>query len=333
MAGLSLRRLLTTFSILALAVISFGGCSSASRADLFKNRETTAPHNGRSLDPGAWEKFETVDSKRRLSSSHTTFWFLPFQFSVHDFHVSKDRDKAVSRNVMWNDISTPLLLTALPFHFAFSEYQYEKGSDAPISKSGFRWTLLWANTESRGKETDFKFRAKGIPLFYAFVSARSTEKDMKLSFNHSLWTLGPALLRLKTSDPINGGRRGYFFTPLLLGGALGGILWTDHYVVAEDQRLSLGHGPLFGPLGYWKQRSEWVSYKPSENKDEPPTKEVKGIQSQSGVLLGILWSQYERRDLNGKIDKSRYGPLWTMFGWSHREGRLAIKFLWVPIRF
>ncbi|MEO8376347.1 MAG: hypothetical protein ABI579_01645 [Candidatus Sumerlaeota bacterium] len=332
MAGTSLRRLFLSITLLAFAAMSFTGCSSVGRADLFKNKEAKAPINGGKLDAGSWDKFATVDAKRNLKSSKTTFWLLPFTLSVHDFGVSDERDKAVSRNVMWNDILTPLLLTTLPLHFSYSEYQYTKDGLEPVSKAGFRWTLLWAQSENHGQETDFKFRAKGIPLFYAYVSAKNPQKKVSLSFNHSLWTLGPALLRMDIDDKLQK-QKGYFFAPLLLGGALGGVLWTDYYVIAADDRRAMGHGPLFGALGFWKQRSQWVNYIPAEAKDAPPTKEVKGTQSTSGVLLGILWTQYERRDLEGKIDKSRYGPLWTMFGWSHRDGKLAVKFLWIPIRF
>ncbi|MCC6547463.1 hypothetical protein IT570_09880 [Candidatus Sumerlaeota bacterium] len=332
MVGPHLRRAIAALAMFSLAVLSLASCSSVSRADLFKNKEAKAPINGRALEPDAWEKFATVDQKRNLRSSKTGFWLLPFTLSVHDFAVSPNRDAAVNRNVMWNDLLTPLLLTTLPLHFSYSEYQYEKGIAEPVSKTGFRWTLLWAQTESRGKETDFKFRAKGIPLFYAFVSARNPGKKVNLSFNHSLWTLGPALLRMDVDEKLQK-QKGYFFAPLLLGGALGGVVWTDYYVVARDEKTAMGHGPLFGALGFWKQRSQWVSYTEAAKKDEPPIAEVKGTQSVSGVLLGILWSQYERRDMEGRIDKSRYGPLWTMFGWSHRDGKFAVKFLWLPIRF
>jgi hypothetical protein len=325
---------LRRFPFLALLVLaaSLGtGCVSKNRAEIFKE-EVKAPTNGRKLSPDAWDKFAAQDEKRRLTSGRTSFWLLPFSLYVHDFSVARNREVATSKNVAWNDLSTPILFTTLPLRFSYREYEYTKGNLEPVSKTSVSWNLFWASASTKGEPNTVRFKAKGIPLFYAFASASDPKRDFKLSVNNVLWTLGPAWLKI---DGKNGDQqqKGYFGAPLLLGGMLGGILWGDHHIQSNGNQSSLGHGPLFGFLGYWKQTAPWLVYPEAKAGEDAPKPEVKGRQCMSGALLGILWSQYTRRDEAGKIDKSRNGPLWTMFGWSHRDGKFAVKFLWIPIRF
>lgn len=314
------------------AVLSTG-CVSKSRAEIFKS-EVKAPSNGAKLEPGAWDKFAEQDAKRNLGSTRTAFWFLPFDLYVKDFHVAKDRESARSKNFSWNDLSTPILFTTLPLRFAYSEYRYEKGREEPVSENGFHWTLFWAQSRSKGKPTSLRLKAHGVPLFFGDVGFEDRDRDIDVSFTHILWTLGPAWLRVHADNDTQK-QKGYFAAPFLLGGICGTVLWSDYQVRTDEKNLALGHGPLFGFAGYWKQEMPYYEFETKEDpeKGKEEVRFIAGSQSVSGAVLGILWSQYTRRDLDGKIEKSRNGPLWSAFGWSHRDGKFAVRFLWIPIRF
>jgi hypothetical protein len=180
--------------------------------------------------------------------------------------------------------------------------------------SSLLWTPFFATSTDAGWPADVPTaRARGIPLLYGRVEYGAEGAAPWIDVHATLWTLGPAWIRI-AFDVDTGYEEGWAFMPLALAG-LGSLLWTSSERASDTSEESV-HGPLVGYLGY-------LGYRAKVDRAE---------RTRSLLLLaGILWYDAVDSDAEGVTTDARHGPLWGLFGWGHSDGRAAIRLFGYPI--
>lgn len=354
-----------------------GACAASQRASSLEDYRL--PTRGGALDQEVWESARE-DDRLVHSFNQTRFWLLPLSLYVKQFRLDENTDRAQATNLRWNDLSTPVLLTFLPLRVHYSEHYYTEGEEEPVGRLGFWWNPLWTGSNvdpAPGQERVPEIRAIGVPLLFSYIRATAsppadplpglttevTHFGGEVTVFTSLWTLGPAAVRVRQSDGMGGRGRdgGYAAAPLLLGGVLGTFLWSDYlfraereamngaaqaaemyddlpsredvrhaYLNTREQRhFATGHGPVFGFLGYHHTMRDFTLREGDLRPEEIDLDERYGGRSDRYLLGGILWRDFIRRDWDGEAVYTGHGPLWGFIGWGERQGRFSPRFLWV----
>jgi hypothetical protein len=345
-----LSRILSAFLGMCLLVLS--GCQSSSRTSFF--RENAPPRDGVVLPVDFWEKVEEAKTRterpdRRLGSTDTRIWLLPFNINTRSVSIGDDGSGMDVVHVTWNDIGVPVLLFTLPWRVKFRQYHYEEGSLHPTGFRSLTWSPFVFEDRAIGSvDKRLRIKGSGLPLLYSNLKVdlkdRAENDIVKLRGSTSLMTLGPSYMTIEQRVPhdkeTSGTQSVYMAAPLFLGGWPGLMLWSDYRIAAKPtgDRFT-GHGPLFGLLGYFaaKRGGGYFIMSPENPRTEEDSEfqyEVFKRDSESVrlLLMGLLWHDYSRRDFEtGQVNSSRHGPLWSAFGWGRKNGRFKVRFLWIPI--
>lgn len=307
---------------LALLVLA-SGCSRVIQPKPMENMNLPI---GGELPPAFWEATDEFETDSNIYYQKQSFWMLPFNLYLNEIRLSdNDKNRAFAHHVGWNDFGSSMLMVFLPYHFTYTDYIYERGTPGPIGKRGIRWTLLWTAPFAEGESgSDSLFQSKGIPLVHSWSRVRAKDR-YDVRFWNTFWTFGPFALVFE-NETGDSKFHGYFASPLMLGGALGAILWSDYHISQDGEGYAVAHGPLFGSLGYMGMKSTVPS-------SEDPFAGPVASESTHTLLGGLLWHDYQRRSLEGQYEAGRYGPLWTAFGWQKRDGRFGLRVLFIPIKF
>jgi hypothetical protein len=344
------------YLLLMTLVLTLAGCSQNMRSAHFKT--APPPAHGKPITEPQWQAMqEAHDSRkdRRLVVQESLNWPLPFIATARDFSVERNRetgrlDKAQGMQFVFNDLATPLILTTLPLRMKFRLYHYERDTDLPVGFRALTYSPFVFEDRAIGKvDRRYTVRAQGLPLLFADLKLAKNDPEegtaKRLHATTTLWTLGPAWLTFDTEtkandDPSTRTSTGYAALPLMLGGGLGTILWTDYSLRLTDpdhggKRRVIGHGPLAGFLGYFDDRAEsgtaTVTRKTSDGEEREVTISTEGRRNVH-VLGGLLWHHYTKRDAaTGARVRDRSGPLWSMFGWGHSADSFKVRILFVPI--
>lgn len=297
------------------------------------------PYGGRPMTAKVWEAVDKADEKQPIAESYRFIWPIPLEVVNRTTVVARTKDKSQNSRLIWNDLATPLLVTFLPLRIDYSRYVYDRAHEMPTGKQHLYWNLFWAGSSESGDiGSDLRMHAAGVPLFYGAMRVERIQAKQLLDFHQVLWTLGPAWMRFHGEGP-GGAGHGYFVTPLLLGGALGTAVWTDYHIDAPEAKLE-GHGPLAGFLGYWCLKAEKTRLNPeaaehvgppSPGEKAPDTMIAEGTRTKRLIIGGLLWHDFVDRDTKGVVQDSGHGPLWSAFGWGKKNGKFAVRVLFIPI--
>lgn len=314
-----------------LAVLS--GCASVSQPEFLD--EYDVPLGGEAMPAGLWAAVDENSAQGRpdTRSQRNSLWVLPFQFSYAQTSLyskfsdglmvdgSSRANTAETFRIDWNDLLAPYLGVALPLRVIVRDYGYAEGADNPVRRRGVGYTPFWAWTWDDGgtRHAPLEYRAAGVPLLYwqlkgGYGAPGDDKTRVRLDLYQALWTLGPAVIKLDMrldGDEV----RGYLANPLLLGGALGHVLWTD-YTFRAPGRFASGHGPALGMLGYTNHTFSRAGG---------------GSEKLRFAVAGVLWSEYMEKVPDGRVIDAKRGPLWSMFGWGRKDGRFAVRALWQTI--
>ncbi len=354
-----------------------GGCTASQRSQSLEGHRL--PTRGGDLSAEVWQAARE-EPRRVHEMSSIRFWALPLSLYVRQFRLDENTERAQGSNLRWNDLSSPIFLTFLPLRVHYSEHYYTEESEEPAGRMSFWWNPLWtgSNVEpAPGQERVPEIRAVGVPLLFSYIRGSGEpahepvpgvpqelqQPGGTITAFTSLWTLGPAAFTMKQPG-VNGRlqeNRGYVAMPVLLGGALGALLWTDRMFrmemlaadgapqsadmyetlpgedevreaymnTREQRRFVTGHGPVFGYLGYYHNKSVSVLRNGDLHPDDIGLDEPYGGRSERLVLGGILWRDFIRRDWDGEVVYSGHGPLWGFIGWGKRQERFSPRLFWV----
>lgn len=325
---LSIMRLVCLLGAVVLA-----GCTTSQRSREFA--EVRLPGGGEPIEQEVWLAAEAAPPQTNLGGSTSTIWALPLNFHQAVFKVNPNLETATRSSLTWNDLLLPGFF--LPVRLRYTEFAYDRNQAEPVAARRAIWTPFWAWTSKSGEDVwGSELTMRGIPLLFGQFSRKGSEgMPLDITVTHTLWTLGPFVAKLQwpDEDGVDQTRRGYFATPLLLTGLPGTILWSDYYF--RDSRTSqMGHGPLWGLLGY--THNSRITHRPLPRMpgEEPDAEQgVEEIRSFSRLVLGgILWSDRSERVVKtGSTIESAHGPLWGMFGWGKKNDRFRVRFLFIPI--
>jgi hypothetical protein len=344
---------MTRFLPLLLCCVLLAGCAGKIRSTYFKSNPV--PYDGKELPDGFWKDLQTHDAATIPAgkappperASDRNFWVLPLQLNLRSVTVSQDRKHVNVDQLVWNDLLSPVILTSLPLRLKYRGYSYKEGSNLPTGFREFTWSPFLVEDRMIG-DVDKKLRIKGggLPLLGTKIHA-SNEGNAEVNYADafdlralaSLWTLGPAYAKIEMQQMIDDKPTtvtAYGAAPLLLAGAPGLMLWTDYKVRDGRGGYATAHGPALGSLGYFAAKNmdraitEIVKDEVTGNETTkviPPDPNVRRF-----LLGGLLWHSYVKRDRETQaLDKSRHGPLWTMFGWGHKDGRFNVRLFFLRI--
>ncbi len=344
-----MRAISLCLALILSASTILSGCGVSSHSPKYDDLDI--PSRGEAMSQEVWEAADELAALRPkpggpLNVGGGHWWFLPFLVANNEISVAMNTQEARRTSFSWYDLSTPVLLTFLPWRVTYSRDYYERGveSGEPVGSLRFGWNLLYTRVVEKGEIKDpVKLKAFGIPLLFSRVSGQYRNRDTRFSYNNMLWTLGPSLVTYKSSaytDNTDELLHGWFFSPLQLGGILGPLVWFDFGLKTEDGNVATAHGPLFGYLGYLhSHRAFETGTRPVpgqwdvENIEDIEMEEFTELErAHSMLLLGILWESLVKFDEEGEVVRGRHGPLWGMFGWGHEKGGFAIRAFWIPIR-
>lgn len=307
-----------------LSIFIITGCTHS-----FTSRELgdkTLPYKGGSISEETWEAMGRVNPAAPHVNTRSTVFPLPSVLIFRNFSNLRPDGRYAATSFTWWDGFLGSIGISLPVAVNYNDYHYMPGESEPVAHRSAFYTPLLAGSSSEGDfELGMDVQASGVPLLWSRVKMEETFPDgsqASASLTGLLWTLGPMLVKLEANE---GETSGYIATPLLLGGVPGGILWTD-YRIHDRETHRIGHGPLFGFLGY----TQWKSFStPVEEEADPDEVRFRRL-----LLGGTLWEQTRRTEFqDGDTISTSHGPLWGMFGWGSREGDFTLRLFWYPIRF
>ncbi len=313
-----------TFCGLFVMASFLTGCLSVHQPQSLKD---SGLKPGEPITEEQWAKIDELGPQGNVLLQKRFSWLLPLNIYSQTMTRQGGGESIWAERFTWNGLGFPMFF--LPYRVVYANSSYDRSQDEPVGKEGLIWWPLYTDRFSEGDPSgNVQIDADGIPLFFSRV--RADTGDFQAQFWNVLWTLGPACLTAEATDPrTDETAEVYLAAPLLLGGVLGTILWTDVSIKnANAQESIMMHGPLFGILGYYQIKQRAVEM--NEDSQEPA---IVGRESVHGLVGGALWNDYTRRDLDGELVKARYGPLWTGFGWQWKEDRFGLRFLWIPIQF
>ncbi len=335
-----MRRLLTRAVLavcLAALVVVAGGCHATSGDRSL--RGVGIPGGGR-MDDMLWTRVDE-SPRARVNKASSRVWLLPAQFSVRSIQVDKETRTARVQAIDYNDLLSVLLL---PIRVRFAEFVYTEGESRPIAERGLVAYPFWATDFDKGSSptmAPYTFDADGVPLL--FGRYRMEGPGARARIFNVLWSLGPFVAKLERADE-QSTSTGYVALPLALGGLPGMFLWMDiHAEESDGSSKTVSHGPLFGFLGFHYSKSPRTrliesqpdpSVAPDGESGAKPDLivELLGTRRHRLLLGGLLWQDVRNEDTEGTLENARSGPLWTMIGGGHKDGRPTVRFLWFDIK-
>ena len=335
---MNLRNLVLLFMLVALT-----GCATRNGPEALKDLHI--PSNGEPLASDTWDRIDALPNPKTAFIQDSFFNLLPLIGRLQNFSPNRDGSIYNQTYVRWVDIIPGIFL---PLSVKISEFQYPKGHTEE-SPQGWRlsYNPLWVSAEVRNntEEPDrLALKAAGVPLLAAWGSMNvideKTSSSLSLHANSFLWSLGPMVIKFRGN---NQGEEvhGYLATPLLLGGLVGALVWTDFHVITERD-YTIGHGPLFGSTLYYS------IFKTRYESDEDETKQSNAVIQLGGkavadrgarlgsdwennVLGGILWRSFQELDADDRVTRSGYGPLWSFIGWGSVDGSSGPRIFWLTL--
>jgi hypothetical protein len=287
-------------------------------------------------------------SEDKEAIEHGTIWPLPFNMVLRRAKVEPGKaggpEELHVMQMTWNDLLMPILLPTIPVHIRASHHTYQRGKSKPVQSFRLYWNPFCAGLRHDSVGRERTSRLGGFPLVYTkfvipFSFSEPQGENTDASGFLSLLTLGPAHVRINQVVEGDGPTTTTLFkatVPLLLGGVLGPTLWTSYRAggppdlkeADPDNAVEVsGHGPFFGLGGVTAWRKALKPLQAGESVTRRGS-----AQRTRFVLFGILWSDYVRRDpTTGKLLQSRYGPLWSMFGWGNEKGWFRLRFLGISM--
>lgn len=310
--------------LLLLIVLVATGCTHSFTSQELQSK--TLPFHGQPVDEDTWEAISRVNPAAPQISSRSTVFPFPSVLVFRSFSNIRPDGRFSATSFTWWDGFLGAFGISLPLAINYNDYHYSPGEAEPIAHRSALYTPFWATSSSRGDfNLGMDIEASGIPILWTRLKITETLSDgstgtaTKTAF---LWTLGPALIRLRAND---GQSNGYLATPLLLGGMLGGLVWAD-YRLREGDTHRIGHGPLLGFLGY----TQWQNHTGAPDAESAPTE----TRFRRMLLGGALWEQTRRSDYEtGELRSASHGPLWGMFGWGRKGEDFALRIFWYPVTF
>jgi hypothetical protein len=308
---------------LLLMLLLVTACSTTRTAKPLEGREI--PYDGSPIPADLWTAAMVPEKPSQL---RTTIWPLPTTFGFRRFWVNPKDGTANSLRVSLGS----LWMLILPYRAEITLAQYDGPDAKPTGFRSLKWNPFFTRARNEGEFqfAGMRFKSNGVPVFYS-NSKTDFENGawaMQARLKQGLWLLGPTQLGLAEGLSARyGGKEGRFqnqakvFAPLYLGGP-GSWLWLTTDVRLGNTNLEgapnglrfRGNGPVFGLGGYLFGSN------------------ISGNRSSNfrHVVLGLLWHDVNTR-VDGKLETSRHGPLWSGFGWGHRDGRFRLRFLWFSI--
>ncbi len=314
-------RQLARVALLA-ALIPASGCVFKGGSDAVSSMDL--PRRGQPLSAESWK---LVESEPARGGSSQLVWALPIMMSGHSWVFDRDASRGNYQSFSWFDLGP--LIVSLPLYIASEDRDFER-EPAATTRDRLVWHPLLASASSTGREGEPpRLRASGVPLLWSRVAIRNDRFNSEMRIATHLWSLGPALIRLKVApppreeglEPQEG--RMYLFAPLALGGGPGLLLWSSYRMQSPGGSVT-GHGPLVGLLGYGGSK----------------TRQQVGTDESSRWWLerrrhrlagGMLWYSAREGREGGRIRDARNGPILGIIGWGRKNYAPAIQLLWVKI--
>lgn len=314
-------------------------CSTAHKA---KELESVAtPKGGENISADVWAAADAAPADQRLANHSIFYWPLPVVAHKKWFEIGPDRQKAVASSTSRYGLGIPY--EYLPLENSYHKFVYDRGTAEPVGAVHRYSNLFWSWAGTSGNPgSELEVDVKGVPIaaewghekgyawyFDETIKDHTVYRDSK--FTTILWSLGPAYFHVKDQEQLAGGKTETLTStwchPLLLGGILGVVLWSDYKQEMDspaNQYKTHGHGPLLGyPIWYTQTRA-------MKHPDH-----AEGNLDQVGrilmVLGGLGYFEYERGDNGTYTDKVK-GPLWGLFGTGLYKGDPAYYLLRFPIR-
>ena len=333
---MSASRLLTAL-VLAASALAATGCTSGNTPRAFA--ATKLPRGGAPISDTVWAATDNQKAGVTIKPATTNLIVgAPFVSRKRWFEVNPERTGAEASD--FSMITVGLPYQYIPLQFSFSKYLYQRGQAEPVGKLERRFTPFWSYVKTTGDVGDnIAIDVKGVPLiaewgrekgygwyFDDFIHTRNEAREF--NFIATLWWLGPTWYNVASAERKEGGRienfKGNYFTPLLLGKALGFVLFTTYQTRTwDDQKDSTNraYGPLMGYAGYYQYNT---TTKVSEAESVTDSKRY--------VLGGALWYDGATRHADSAKDNTVHGPLWGLFGGGVSRGRPTVYLLRLPVR-
>jgi len=319
-----------TCSVL-LVGLALNGCVTNSGKRKLDNQ--SLPVSGEPIPKALWDDLTQDDSGKPAGG--TTYrrahdWTIPTVLVRRWFHTGNEGKSLSATRIEYFS----LLSLILPFHGGLKRYDYNAPDSEPIADRWLHWNPFWTSAGGKGDLAIGKLEvdSAGIPLLYAStgVDSESSDYAVRLRVRQSLWLFGPGYVRargpeLLTFGPGRNPESGFkedFFRGYFPVGIRAFMLWVSY-----DARLRsgggnngavryhfTGHGPIAGFGGYFFGSKR-------EGEDHSNFRHV---------VLGALWHDVVTRR-SGELKTSRHGPLWSAFGWGHRDGKFNVRLFWLPI--
>ncbi|MCX7050008.1 MAG: hypothetical protein NTX50_31555 [Candidatus Sumerlaeota bacterium] len=286
-------------ALMAFSVLLAGGCSVRSIKP-YSFEGIQFPDDDRVIASRLWQvKSADVNSSATEKEVVWAQWrhgALPFGFGFKELSVMPPQSMALYGDLTWHDLCPfcPFVFT-FPLWVKAEESVYRSPSTQPSGSRSFLWTPVSASVASSGELKD-TCSARCIPLLYSHIEMKGKEgieKLYRMKATNFLWSLGP--MRLKTNH-IPGDTLGIqesdLFVPLFLCTHFSMFIWSDFAARSKD----------------------------------PNDPDVEQRISAHGPLGGAVWLSYERLDASDpKLNSSKHGALWGMFGWGQKDGRRVIR--------
>lgn len=311
-----------TFTILLAALLCTTGCVFKGGSDLVSGLDL--PGRGQPLPEESWK---IVEAEPARGGSSQFIWALPIMMSGHSWVFDKEARRGNYKSFSWFDLG-PLIIS-LPIYIASEDRDFAR-DPASTTRDRLVWHPFLASASSTGRDGQpARLKASGIPLLWSRVQIDNERFDSRMNIATHLWSLGPALIRLKVAPPPaeDGAEkqegRMYLFAPVALGGGPGLLLWTS-YRMQSPGGFVTGHGPLIGLLGY----------SGSSTRQQVGTEESSRwwlARKRDRLVGGLLWYSAREGREGGRVRDARNGPILGIFGWGRKNYAPALQFLWVKV--
>ncbi len=315
-----IRTMLRTALLATLVATS--GCVFKGGSDVVSGLDL--PRRGAPLPEESWQ---VVESEPARGGSSQFMWALPIMMSGHSWVFDKEAKRGNYQSFSWFDLGP--LIVSLPLYIASEDRDFER-DPATTTRERLVWHPFWASASSSGRDGQpNRLKASGVPLFWSRVQIENDRFDSRMNIATHLWSLGPAMIRLKVAPPPpeeglerQEGRM-YLFAPLALGGGPGLLLWSS-YRMQSPGGFVTGHGPLVALLGYSGSSTR---------------QQVGGEESsrwwlerrRHRLVGGMLWYSAREGREGGRTRNARNGPILGIFGWGRKNYAPAVQLLWVKI--
>ena len=315
-------------AVAALAFcISLAGCVNRTTVREFQGHKI--PYHAEKLDEGFVEKLATVNSIAPQVERVANVFPFPSILIYRNFSNKDNNGNVAATSFTWYDLFLGSIGISLPLAVNYTDNHYSAETGERVAQRRAVYTPLWASSSSEGEfARGMNIEASGIPILWGRMKFSETNREGvtgTAKMTSFLWTLGPMVVQMRTSDDSAGG---YMAAPLLLGGLLGGILWSDYHL-RDGESMRIGHGPLLGFLGY----TQWRIVRPPTFDETETMTRPRAENSRRLVLGGVLWEDTRNVEGTDTVTSTSHGPLWGMLGWGSKEGRFALRLLWIPIKF